>query len=78
MYVRELEQSLRGDEDGGGELSTFQAVLRFKRGGEKVMAYAWLIEFADLTHVFLFEYAEPKGASRRRPSRPGARSGESP
>lgn len=43
---------------------TFQTAPRFKRDEEKLVAYAWLIEFAYIIHVFLFEYAESKGLGK--------------
>lgn len=50
--------AMRTDE---GNHFTFQTAPRFKRDEEKLVAYAWLIEFAYVAHVFLFEYAESKG-----------------
>lgn len=44
-----------------GNHFTFQTAPSFKRDEEKLVAYAWLIEFAYITHVFLFEFAESKG-----------------
>ena len=49
---------------GEGNHFTFQTAPRFKRDEEKLVAYAWLIEFAYITHVFLFEYAESKGLGK--------------
>lgn len=43
---------------------TFQTAPRFKRDEEKLVAYAWLIEFAYTAHVFLFEFAESKGLGK--------------
>lgn len=47
-----------------GNHFTFQTAPRFKRDDEKLVAYAWLIEFAYITHVFLFEYAESRGLGK--------------
>lgn len=49
---------------GEGNHFTFQTAPRFKRDEEKLVAYAWLIEFAYITHVFLFEYAQSKGLGK--------------
>ena len=53
--------AIRVDEDAR---FTFQTAPRFKRDEEKLVAYAWLIEFAYIAHVFLFEFAESKGLGR--------------
>lgn len=49
---------------GEGNHFTFQTAPRFKRDEEKLVAYAWLIEFAHTAHVFLFEFAESKGLGK--------------
>ena len=46
---------------GEGRTFTWQSAPRFKRDEEKLVAYAWCIEFAYATHVFLFEYAQARG-----------------
>lgn len=56
---------------GEGSHFTFQTAPRFKRDEEKLVAYAWLIEFAYIAHVFLFEFAESKGLGKiMRPDQP--------
>jgi len=47
----------------GGEF-TFQTAPRFKSEGEKLVAYAWLVEFAYIAHVFLLEFAESRGLGK--------------
>lgn len=47
----------------GGEF-TFQTAPRFKRDEEKLVAYAWLIEFSHIAHVFLFKFAESRGLGK--------------
>lgn len=55
---------------GEGSRFTFQTAPRFKRDEDKLVAYAWLIEFAQIAHVFLFEFAESKGLGKvKRPDR---------
>ncbi|QWF22239.1 hypothetical protein KM427_00350 [Nocardioides sp. LMS-CY] len=49
---------------GEGRELTFQTAARFKRDEEKLVAYAWLIEFAYTAHVFLFEFAKSKGLGK--------------
>lgn len=46
---------------GEGNHFTFQTAPRFKRDEEKLIAYACLIEFAYVAHVFLLEFAESRG-----------------
>lgn len=43
---------------------TFQTAPRFKRDEEKLVAYAWLIEFSCIAHGFLFEFAESRGLGK--------------
>jgi hypothetical protein len=43
---------------------TWQSAPRFKRDAEKLIAYAWCIEFAYVIHVLLFEFAEARGLGR--------------
>jgi hypothetical protein len=43
---------------------TFKTAPRFKRDEEKLVAYAWLIEFAHIAHVFMFEFAESRGLGK--------------
>lgn len=49
---------------GEGNEFTFQTAPRFKSDDEKLTAYAWLIEFAYVTHVCLFEFAQSKGMGK--------------
>lgn len=46
---------------GDGSAFTWQSAPRFKRDDDKLIAYAWCIEFAYVIHVLLFEYAEARG-----------------
>jgi hypothetical protein len=46
---------------GEGRRFTWQSAPRFKDDSEKLVAYAWCIEFAYVAHVLLFGFAETRG-----------------
>lgn len=43
---------------------TWQSAPRFKRDEERLIAYAWCVEFAEATNVFSFEFAVACGLGR--------------
>ena len=43
---------------------TWQSAPRFKRDEERLIAYAWCVEFARATSVFSFEFAVARGLGR--------------
>lgn len=53
--------SMRAGEDGS---FTWQSAPRFKRDEERLIAYAWCVEFARAFNVFSFEFAVARGMGR--------------
>jgi len=43
---------------------TFQTAPRFKGDKEKLVAYAWLVEFSCIAHILLFKFAESRGLGK--------------